>query len=173
MKSNGINPNGGPDPNPLPSSTHRVQKNRRKSGTPKQPAKRRKVEGDTVKRRKDSMVSRPKTQPIDDNRMDRRGYFWTADFPISAIRQDSHSEPMPNDERILDFNEFCSPEMFANCNTDTQQVSLEVVTPRASGPHTVPAVVSHVQQNEVPPAPTKEALRVAKQPERDTVIIAD
>lgn len=177
MKSNGINPNGGPDPKPHPPSAHRVQKNRGKSNTARQPArqpaKRRKVESAAV-RRKDSMAQGSKAQAMDDNRVDRRRFCLAADFPISAAPQNSHDEPMQNDECLLDFNEFCSPEMFANCATETRHPSPQVVpSPPPPEPHTVPAFFSYAQPNEAPPASNKEALRVIQHPERETVIIAD
>jgi hypothetical protein len=173
MKSNGINPNGGPEPKPIPFNPSRVRKNSTRPRAPKTPAKRRKVSHAAVgKKREGSKPAIPKPEPLDNSRVDRPGFRTTNDFPVPTT-QEHHAEPMQmqNEEGMLDFNEFCSPEMFANYTAETQQPSSKEVTPPALC--TVPAALSYTQQTQEPSQPVKERLRVEKQPERETVVIAD
>jgi hypothetical protein len=172
MKANGINPNGGPDPKPPPLSPPKVPKNNTRDNVAKPPAKRRKVNNAAAKKQEeeDSISLQPKQEPepLESAKVQERSCPLDSAFPLPRAN-DSHLGPMNDDESSFDFNEFCSPEMFANCTTDTRQSSQEDASLRAPVLQTPSAAVCGVQ--DAPQATTEDVKE--KTPERETVIIAD
>jgi hypothetical protein len=170
MKANGINPNGGPDPKPPPLRPPKAPKNNTRDNMPKSPAKRRKVNNAAAKKQEeDSRRLQPKQEPepLESAKIQERSCSPDSAFPLPRAN-DSHLEPM-NDESSFDFNKFCSPEMFANCTTDTRQSSQEDASLRAPVLQTASAAVCAVQ--DAPQTTTEDVNE--KTPEWETVIIAD
>jgi hypothetical protein len=171
MKANGINPNGGSDPKPPPLSPPKAPKNNTRAKVAKPLAKRRKVNNAAAKKQEeDSILHQPKQEPepLESAKVQERSCPLDSAFPPPRAN-DSHLGPMNDDDSSFDFNEFCSPEMFANCTTDTRQSSQEDASLRAPVLQTASAAVCGVK--DLPQATTEEVKE--KTPERETVIIAD
>ncbi len=188
MKANGINPNGGPDPKPLPPSTVKGPKSNQKEDTPKAPTKRRRMNNTAGEKKQEDIITspRPKPEPPGNVKMEDRGCL-----PASGPQRDSKAEervfpparghPMPtapgkpyeameNDESNFDFNEFCSPEMFTHCAPATIHRSLDDGSLPASMSLAESATFNNVQRI---PHPVRQELKREKEPERETVVIAD
>lgn len=182
MKANGINPNGGPDPKPVPPSTSKAGKSSPKEDSPKPPAKRRKVNNSGEKKHEDVFQSpKPKPEPLAGDKTEETAIPVAGGFPLPPAQQ-SQYEPVQNDETNFDFNEFCSPEMFAHCASDAGYPSQEKELVSAPGPAPVSAPVSKAQPAaignvlQMPQSAREELkaeLRPEKKPEIETVVIAD
>jgi hypothetical protein len=171
MKANGINPNGGPDPKPLRISTPKEPKSNPKDDNPKPPAKRRRTNRTAEKKQEEVPASpaRLKVELLESVTTEEGGLPGAGDLPISSNPNIQH-EPTQSYESSFDFNEFCSPEMFASCGSDPKQPSQEDASPQAGVSEAESAVFSNGQ---VMPQLARGELETDKKPERETVIIAD
>jgi hypothetical protein len=171
MKANGINPNGGPDPKPRRVTTPKEPKSNPKDDSPKPPAKRRRT-NKTVEKKQEEVAASParlQVELLESVKTEEGGLPVAGDLPIPSNQNIQH-EPTQGYESNFDFNDFCSPEMFANCGPDPKQPSQEDASPQAGVSEAESAAFSDGQ---VMPQPARGELETDKKSERETVIIAD
>ena len=169
LKGKGISPNGGPDLKPLPpiGNTRKVTKRKPKDNTAKTRAKRQKMVKLAEKE-----TSKPTTA------IEGIGYpvVPKASSPVSRLSM-AISTPhescfeMPPANEDFDFNDFCSPEMFAHCAPDAREL--------APTEQSAPSSILPLETNAVghgsgtPPQVVSEEPKRETKAERETVIIAD
>lgn len=175
MKSNGINPNGGPDPKPIPPSTPKTAKSNTKDHTAKQPAKKRKLHDDAEKSPEQIRTSpTPKPEPSVQAQVEEKSCPPPSGL-LAPTTNERRYEPKRvqtrNEEDGFDFDDFCSPEMFAYCIPEcTHQPghgdgSLPILPlcPQPAASITAPAMPQWVQEDR----------ELGRKAERETVIITD
>ena len=192
MKANGINPNGGPDPKPLPPSTPKAPKNKPRNDSHEPRAKRRKMNNAAEKKQDEASTAlMAKPEPPGKMKMEESGPPTAETLPVTTqpitlpatipptttllvtTNQDIHRKPVQHDESTFDFDEFCSPEMFAQCTSETSHPSHESGTldSLATSASHVPSSASSPIQGM--PQPVGEDVKREKKVERETVVIAD
>jgi hypothetical protein len=168
LKAKGINPNGGPDPNPSPPSTRKVTKHKPKDDTANARPKRRKI-GKTAEKKA--------PEPTAATEGNSCAAVSSSSSPASRLSISTPYKPCyqlppsPNEELTFDFNDFCSPEMFAQCAPDTRHLA-----PRdQSVPSSIPAVEMTAFGHGLgtPPQLVRGERKWESKPDRETVIIAD
>lgn len=184
MKANGINPNGGPDPKPTPVSMPKESKNKNRDDTPKPPAKRRKINktGETKQRekqeeageekKKEDLSVAPQSIPerLKDISTEEKDCRSVGDSHPLAVIQETHFEATEMGGTSFDFDEFCSPEMFAHCDPQTRRLSQTEGDQLVSSGCLQHALFSHPPQMV---SHAKEEMKTEKEAERETVVIPD
>jgi hypothetical protein len=171
LKGKGISPNGGPDIKPLPpiGNTRKVTKRKPKDNTVKTRVKRQKL-----LKLAEKEASKP-TAAIEGNGclpvMKASSPVSCLSIPISMPHEACYELPPPNEEIPFDFNDFCSPEMFAHCAPDTRQLARR----DQPAPSSILALETTAASNGIgtPPQVVREELKRESKPERETVVIAD
>lgn len=177
MKANGINPNGGPDPKSPPPCTPKASKSKIKDHPAKPRAKKRKLDDNAEKKLEESFtVQRPRPEPCEDLQL-KEGSFATPSGLPESTSHDSLYEPtrtqIQNEETSFDFDEFCSPEMFAHCtleNTSTSQWNHGHGSLPTSASCPEPAAFVKIQA--ISPMGQEDS-KLEKKSGRETVIIPD
>ena len=177
MKANGINPNGGPDPkSPLPS-TPKASKSKINDHPAKPCAKKRKLHDNAEKKQEEtSTLQRQRPEPRGEVQIEESSFAPPSGLPEPTSHNSLH-EPTrmqtQNEENSFDFNDFCSPEMFAHCtleDTKTGQWSHGDGSLPTSSLCPEPAAFINIQA--ISPF-RKEDSNLEKWPDRETVIIPD
>jgi hypothetical protein len=174
LKGKGISPNGGPDPKPLPpiGSTRKVTKRKPKDNTVKTRIRRQKL----VKLVEEEIFK--STAATEGNSCpavpEASSPVRCLSIPISTSHEICLEMPPPNEEITFDFDDFCSPEMFAHCAPDTRQLAQgDQSAPISNLPLETAAVQAGHGLGAPPPPVLREELKRENKPERETVVIAD